>query len=438
MPNYLAPAPLQFHDFLIKIYPEIFTDKDLIQTITFQVTENCCLKCSYCYQTHQANKDMTFETAKIFIDKLLTDQYDLISTKTKKGLIVEFIGGEPFLMIDLVTQISDYLWESMIRLNHPWLLYSRISISSNGMLYFEPKVQNYLNKYGSIISLGISLDGDKELHDACRVDLNGNGSYDRVIAAVRDYKKNTGIMPGIKMTYAPGNINYFYDSMLYLISEGYTDLQGNCVFEEGWELSHATILYNELKKLSDFLLDNDLYNKIRVSLLNEDFYCPMDPEDNENWCGGTGCAMLAIDSCGDCYRCIRYTSSSLQGEQKPLPIGDIYNGIAKLDEHKYNYEQPLNITRRSQSTDECFDCPIAMGCAWCSAYNYQVTGNINKRVTYHCVMHKATSLANVYYWNSLYKKLNLNVIKPRYLPDEECLKIIPLEELNKLKELERR
>lgn len=53
-------------------------------------------------------------------------------------------------------------------------------------------------------------------------------------------------------------------------------------------------------------------------------------------------------------------------------------------------------------------------------------------------MHKAISLANVYYWNSLYKKLNLNVIKPKYLPDEECLKIIPLEELNKLKELERR
>jgi sulfatase maturation enzyme AslB (radical SAM superfamily) len=83
---------------------------------------------------------MTFETAKVFIDKLLTDQYDLITTKTKKGLIIEFIGGEPFLMIDLVSQISDYIWESMIKLNHPWLLFSRISISSNGILYFEPKV----------------------------------------------------------------------------------------------------------------------------------------------------------------------------------------------------------------------------------------------------------------------------------------------------------
>ena len=53
-------------------------------------------------------------------------------------------------------------------------------------------------------------------------------------------------------------------------------------------------------------------------------------------------------------------------------------------------------------------------------------------------MHKATALANVYYWNSLYKKLNIDKIKTNYLPDEESLKIIPQEELNKLKELEGR
>ena len=59
------------------------------------------------------------------------------------------------------------------------------------------------------------------------------------------------------------------------------------------------------------------------------------------------------------------------------------------------------ITRRSQSTDECFNCPIAGGCAWCSAYNYQITGTPDKRVTYICVMHKARVLANEYYWHLL-------------------------------------
>ena len=57
------------------------------------------------------------------------------------------------------------------------------------------------------------------------------------------------------------------------------------------------------------------------------------------------------------------------------------------------------ITRRSQSTDECWNCPIASGCSWCSAYNYQVHGTPDKRATFICVMHKARVLANVYYWN---------------------------------------
>ena len=43
------------------------------QTITFVVTEDCNLRCKYCYITHKAsNKKMSFETAKKFIDYILT------------------------------------------------------------------------------------------------------------------------------------------------------------------------------------------------------------------------------------------------------------------------------------------------------------------------------------------------------------------------------
>jgi hypothetical protein len=48
-------------------------------------------------------------------------------------------------------------------------------------------------------------------------------------------------------------------------------------------------------------------------------------------------------------------------------------------------------------------------------------------------MHKATALANVYYWNKLYQKLNLPKIKINYLSDKDSLNIIGDKELNKLK-----
>ena len=39
------------------------------QNLTFIVTEDCNLRCKYCYVTHKSsNARMTFETAKKFID----------------------------------------------------------------------------------------------------------------------------------------------------------------------------------------------------------------------------------------------------------------------------------------------------------------------------------------------------------------------------------
>ena len=42
-----------------------------VRTITFQVTDDCNLCCSYCYQINKGHHKMDFKTAKIFIDKIL-------------------------------------------------------------------------------------------------------------------------------------------------------------------------------------------------------------------------------------------------------------------------------------------------------------------------------------------------------------------------------
>lgn len=436
-PRYKCPRPLEFGDYLSSLYPGNFPAIEDIKTITFQVTENCCLHCSYCYQVHNTHNELDFNKIKPWIEELLDDKLSYINTSNTKGIIWEFIGGEPFLRIDLITQITDLVYNTMIEKNHPWLHFSKISISSNGILYFDKRVQAYLNKYKELISLGISLDGNKELHDKCRVDLEGNGSHDRVIAAVHHYKKHFGYMPNIKMTFAPENLPYLNESYQYLISEGYKDLHGNCVYEDVWSMKDATELYYQLKNLADYLIDNDLHKDIYVSFFDEDHFQPKEEHDNENWCGGVHNSMFAIDNNGLIYHCIRFMDSSLQGEQKPLPLGDIQNGFGVKEEHIKNLEMFHSITRRSQSTDECFYCPIAGGCSWCSGYNYQKTGTVNKRVTYICNMHKARSLANVYYWNKVYQKEKVNKVFIRHLSDEESLKIIPQDELNLLINLER-
>lgn len=67
--------------------------------ITFIVTEDCNLRCKYCYQVHKNNKRrMNINTAKKAVDYFL-DNADFFSAK---AVIWDFIGGEPLLEMDLI------------------------------------------------------------------------------------------------------------------------------------------------------------------------------------------------------------------------------------------------------------------------------------------------------------------------------------------------
>ena len=147
-------------------------------------------------------------------------------------------------------------------------------------------------------------------------------------------------------------------------------------------------------------------------------------------CGGTS-AMLAFDPQGKAYPCLRYMASSLSPERKPIVIGDT-SGIYNTPEYRAIYEDMQKVTRQSQSTQECLDCPVASGCAWCSAENYNEFGTYNKRSTNICWMHRAEALAGVYYWNTYYRMHNMTKRKKMYLPMDIAMHLITANEYNKL------
>lgn len=406
-------------------------------TITFQVTEDCCMACTYCYQHNKTTCAMDWTIAKKTIDTILA-----LPTKDEyQTVIYEFIGGEPFMEVSLIHKICSYTIQEMIKLNHPWLPYVRFSLCTNGLLYFTPQVQKFLQEFSEYLYVTFSIDGNKELHDACRVDKNNNPTYDRVLMAIQDYRKNYGILNQTKMTVSPDNVNFLSTALITLIQNDFTEISVNCIFEKGWEYSHATTLYKELKIVGDYLIDYNLYDKVYIRFFQEELYTPLPEDENTNSCGGVIKAdddihtYVSIDYKGDIYPCIRYMNSSLNGRQKPLVIGNIYNGYGITEDQKENIALLSNITRRSQSTDECFYCPIARGCMWCSGYNYEEFGTPNKRATYICCVHKAASLANVYFLNKLYKQLNIQNTFKMYLPKEEALQIISEDEYNFLREL---
>lgn len=426
---------LSYQDRIALFYNTKETDYSIkTRNITFQITDMCNAACSYCYQHNKGKRMMSKEIAKKGID-LLFDMYDknegTFINRNTKAIILEFIGGEPLLNIELIDYICTYFIEKCIELDHPWLYTWRASMISNGSLYFDERVQEFLKKFKGFISFGITLDGPKEIHDACRKYPNGKGNFDDAYAALQHFHKNYYMDPSTKVTIAPGNLNQINKIVKFFVNENLTIINANPVFEEPWTIEQAQQYYKELKEMADYLLTLD--KEVCVSLFDEYIGHKLDERDNNNWCGGD-MNMLAFDPDGIAYPCIRYMESSLGDKAPALPIGTV-NGLFITDKEKQIAECLSCMTRRSQSTDECFYCPIGSGCAWCSGWNYEYFGELNKRCTNICNMHKARVLANVYYWNKYYQKNNINKHFDLNLPDDEALKFISSEELNMLKSL---
>lgn len=437
---------MAYNEWITRMYPELHTVAkkedavkgkigNLTRTFTFQVTDKCNLACTYCYQINKSVRRMKIEDAKLAVDKLLSGAdgfHDYINPEISPAIIIEFIGGEPFLEVDLIDEVTDYFREQAIKMNHPWANKFCISICSNGVLYTDEKVQKYLQKNNGVTSFSVTVDGVQELHDKCRVFPDGSPSYHLAHHAALDWMSR-GYYMGSKITISPDNITYLAKSMEQMIEDGYADINANFVYEDGWELKHATECYKQIKEFTDkTVMDFDM-NDFAISFLTHNGK-PMTIIDNQNWCGGTG-SMLAMDPDGYLYPCIRYMESSLGTKIKPLRIGNIHTGLLQKPDEKECMNCMNAVNRRSQSTDECWYCPVSQGCGWCSGYNYQTFGTVNKRTVFTCIMHKARSLSTAYYVNMHIASGDKGDPMDIYLPEDEAVEIIGKEQYDELVKL---
>lgn len=340
---------------------------------------------------------MPFEVAKQAIDYILGNQ-DIFN---EDAVTWDFIGGEPFLEIELIDKICDYIKKETFRLNHPWFNRYMFNFSTNGINYDSPLVQKYIKKNLAHLSIGITIDGTQRKHNLNRIYKNtGKGSY---VDVVKNIPLWLSEMPGgTKVTISSADIPYIKESVLHIYSLGIHEVNINCVFENVWHEGDDKLFEEQLIQLADAIIDGGYYNDYSCSFFQENIGKPLDPVlENNNWCGAG--MMLAVDAEGNFYPCTRFAAYSLRSK-KPIIIGNVRDGI---DQNKL---RPfLTLDRTTQSPQKCLDCEVASGCAWCQGENYDAadTPTIYQRSTAICLMHKARVRANNYYWNKLGYKLKL-------------------------------
>lgn len=356
--------------------------------VVFIVTQDCQLRCKYCYLVGKnAEGKMTWETAKQIADFLMS------LPVTEDEVIFDFIGGEPLLEIDLMTKISDYLVKVMEINHHPWLNNYSFRFTTNGLAYSSAKAQEYISKYKDRLSVQISVDGTKRKHDINRVFPNGKGSYDKLLPNMNLWISQFGDRATAFMVISHDDLPFLSESAIHLLSLGLKNIVVSMVVENVWKEGDAAIFENELMIIANHIIENRLWDTVTVSSFDKNIGKP-EKEQHIHPCGNP---MYVFDSKGRIYTCVRFVDFSLRSKPSRI-IGSVQTGI------DYNKIRPLlAFDVDSSYPDKCKKCEIATGCRWCPAENYDSSeiGTVFQRTTTICNLHKANIRVKNYFWNKI-------------------------------------
>lgn len=142
-------------------------------TICLNLGDACNLRCSYCFHPKKKGKRMSVKDAISYLEEFFASFPDA------ERYIVDLSGnGEPLLHLDLIFPIVEWCHRKQDQINKEVLP----QLVTNGTL-LSPTIAQSLQEKG--ILFGISLDGTKDNHDALRKDVDGRGTYAKIIENVR-------------------------------------------------------------------------------------------------------------------------------------------------------------------------------------------------------------------------------------------------------------
>ena len=127
------------------------------------MTQNCNLRCKYCYARAKTGDRMTMDIARKGID--------LAIKHGENSACVSYFGGEPLLMFKEIKELTTYAHAQGRRAGKKM----HYRLSSNGTLFTE-EILAFCRDHNMLFA--VSIDGDREAHDSQRVMADGNGSFD--------------------------------------------------------------------------------------------------------------------------------------------------------------------------------------------------------------------------------------------------------------------
>ena len=338
-----------------------FEDVYQCDSITLNVTNNCNLSCTYCFEKAKNKCMMSKETAIKAVEKAYRD----LGTD-RQPFTINFFGGEPLLNWEAIKAVIDFCNESHYKV--------RYGITTNLTLLTE-EIISYIDD--SSMAILVSIDGIKEVHDK-----NRSNSFDLVIKNLKTLiDRGLGIYVEARMTILPEDMKYAKDGVQMLFDLGVNNFCPMPVYDQEWNessLSDAKKFYHEMMQFFTDIM-NDESNTRNISIKNCDDMIVniMSPElDDPIMCPIFENTWCTIDYQGDVYACHQGPTSDPDNKEKLL-VGT----LDEIDETKLT-----NIQRRATyPKDRCKDCKGRSICkCGCPTENARMTGKYDEPTDSYC------------------------------------------------------
>ncbi|MBR4382894.1 MAG: thioether cross-link-forming SCIFF peptide maturase [Selenomonadaceae bacterium] len=350
-----------------------FASRGVVKSLCLMVAQDCNLRCKYCF-----GDGGTFGHRAVMSPEVGCAAVDFIikNSGVRKHCEIDFFGGEPLINFRTVKAVTEYVRQ---RERETGKIF-KLTLTTNGMLLDE-KISAWLNENN--ISLVLSLDGRKEIHDAMRPDISGRGSYSRVLKNFqRVVNERGGENYYLRGTYTNRNLDFATDV------ENICDAGFDIVSVEPVVLKDSPLALTE-KNLPTIRDEYDRLTEIYLERQRDGrgfnfFHFNVDLSNGpcvaKRLAGcGAGHEYFAVAENGDLYPCHQFVGRAR------YKLGNIFDGVEENSRHWLKYFRESHVLNKPK----CRDCWAKFFCSGgCHANADLFHGDIREPYEIGCEIQK--------------------------------------------------
>ena len=347
--------------------PPTFAVRGIVKSLCLMVAQDCNLRCKYCFGdagTFGHRAVMTEEVGRAAVDFIIKN------SSIRKHCEIDFFGGEPLINFRTVKAVTEYVRQ---RERETGKIF-KLTLTTNGVLLDE-KISAWLNENN--ISVVLSLDGRKAIHDAMRPDIAGRGSYERVLKNFQRFVKSRGGENYyLRGTYTKKNLDFTAD-VLSVHDAGFDILSIEPVVLKD---SPLALKQDDLPRIFEE------YDRLTAAYLERRragngfffFHFNIDLSNGP-------CVAKRLAGCGagheyfDLYPCHQFVG------RKKYRLGNIYDGVEQSARHWLKYFRESHVLNKPK----CRDCWAKFFCSGgCHANADLFHGDIREPYEVGCEIQK--------------------------------------------------